>query len=1473
MKTISGTRQSLLRSSRRNGRRSRRQQLLSLDAMSQIESLEDRTLLSSGPSAFGHITDGKFDIINGHQEWADIIPTFFPQSHSYLYADQANLNHPAGSAPDTFMLMYDDVGLTTPLGPNQFVPISFSTVETESGHDHLNQYDVHVFTDGTITFFENGIVQADANGNARVQTIGGQTGQAGFGPSPNSSTPHVIAEFQIALSAHQSIVNGGYSPDPLFWSSDPPPPPHVSPVATDDTARMNVSDPSVTINVLSNDTDAEGTIDPTTVTIVSQPQNGTARVNGDGSVTYSPTASFSGSDTFSYVVSNTDEDVSNTASVEVDQIISAGVAVPVTLPQVTAAVPLAIKPYVVTYGSLPLTFTSSVPSGPAFATFQSNVATLSVFATVGIPTPPGSTQILIATSTASASLTFFKAKDVNVPSEGNFTTASNNILLNSPPGPLDQVAEWTTPGFEIKDTPTNGHVLDHDTGPLTFWVNLAPLVSSDAPIATKVQAAETFIHTTLIAHLSAIDSLAMFQDPPSNVLVTDPNGLQTGETSSGQIVDQIPGSLYFTTADLTVVVIVDPIDGTYQTQVIGTPLAAFSFSESRANFVGDVTTPLVAETDETGTLGSGGVNTYSFVLTMPPLPLPLTPVLPGFNSNALPANDDASSGAVPLGFTIDFFGQDYSSLFVNNNGNVTFDSPLGEFTPFDLTSTQHVIMAPFFADVDTRVGNVVTYGTGMVGGDPAFVATWPGVGYFSEHTDKLNTLQLVLIDRSDTGAGNFDIEFNYGQIQWETGDASGGSGGLGGASARVGFSNGTGVIGTFFELPGSGVNGAFVDNNLQTGLIHNSAGSQDPGQYIFNVRGGTPLVHQTAAILQANLDGTTSVTPTNILVGQGPSLLDELVQIIQFRLDARLTNSVMQLTDDLVNGLVEEGLVPQEQAAPLITNVVQRIVEPPLITSPSDQTSIERSAHAFDLGSFNDTGTGSWNIDVNWGDGTLDSMFDVTTTGVLGTQSHTFSEEGIKTVTVTVTDTADSLSSSVEFQVNVADPSVVATGVSVHAVERGLLSGVAVATFTDPAGPESAADYSAAIDWGDGTPPSAGIIGTPNAQGVFTVTGNHTYSEEGVYAVTVTIDHDLSRPTVVTTSAQISKTIRVLLLDPSNPGALVEVGSGGIRVTGGGALIVDSNSADAGIQFGSGNVSAAEFDVTGTLLHVFGTGNFIGSVDRRTATPDPLSGLPVPPVAGTVHTAVFATGRQSITLSPGVYIGGIHIFGSASIVLLPGTYILQRGGLTITGNGKLTGNDVMIYNASTRLVDQINLSGNASITLSAPTSGTYRGVVLFQNRLSSAPIVVVGKKSTFNLTGVVYAPRAAFVMVGSPTCLIQGNSAAGIGSGLIVADLANIGSGALTVNASANGVPGVGPFSAEAPAPNATMSGAISGPPRSGAFATPSLPPMPRTLLGLACKDFGPLPVALRSNPALTDAALLSSDAFFALFEQDSLFV
>ena len=61
-------------------------------------------------------------------------------------------------------------------------------------------------------------------------------------------------------------------------------------------------------------------------------------------------------------------------------------------------------------------------------------------------------------------------------------------------------------------------------------------------------------------------------------------------------------------------------------------------------------------------------------------------------------------------------------LYVNNNGNVTFDSALATFTPFNIETTDRDIIAPFFADVDTRGANssLVTYGMETIDGRDAF---------------------------------------------------------------------------------------------------------------------------------------------------------------------------------------------------------------------------------------------------------------------------------------------------------------------------------------------------------------------------------------------------------------------------------------------------------------------------------------------------------------------------------------------------------------------------------------------------------------------------------------------------------------------------------------------------------------------------------------------------------------------------------
>ena len=73
-----------------------------------------------------------------------------------------------------------------------------------------------------------------------------------------------------------------------------------APLAMDDKATLD-ENTNVTINILSNDSDSDGTIDVTTLKIVTSPTNGTVTVK-DGKVIYTPTENYYGTDSFTYTI-------------------------------------------------------------------------------------------------------------------------------------------------------------------------------------------------------------------------------------------------------------------------------------------------------------------------------------------------------------------------------------------------------------------------------------------------------------------------------------------------------------------------------------------------------------------------------------------------------------------------------------------------------------------------------------------------------------------------------------------------------------------------------------------------------------------------------------------------------------------------------------------------------------------------------------------------------------------------------------------------------------------------------------------------------------------------------------------------------------------------------------------------------------------------------------------------------------------
>lgn len=154
--------------------------------------------------------------------------------------------------------------------------------------------------------------------------------------------------------------------------------------------------------------------------------------------------------------------------------------------------------------------------------------------------------------------------------------------------------------------------------------------------------------------------------------------------------------------------------------------------------------------------------------------------------------DDSYTPVISLGFNFCLYGTTYTSCYINNNGNVSFGSPYTTFSSNPFPSASFAMVAPFWADVDTRNASsgLVYYKKTAT----ALIVKWNNVGYFNSQADKLNDFQLIITDGTDPILPNGNnVAFCYGDMQWTTGSASSGTNGFGGTPATVGVNKGDGT--------------------------------------------------------------------------------------------------------------------------------------------------------------------------------------------------------------------------------------------------------------------------------------------------------------------------------------------------------------------------------------------------------------------------------------------------------------------------------------------------------------------------------------------------------------------------------------------------------------------------------------------------------------------------------------------------------
>lgn len=294
----------------------------------------------------------------------------------------------------------------------------------------------------------------------------------------------------------------------------------------------------------------------------------------------------------------------------------------------------------------------------------------------------------------------------------------------------------------------------------------------------------------------------------------------------------------------------------------------------------------------------------------------------GYGTSCIPPNDDGSwpndttgldlTPAFPKG--LHFYSGSYTRAWINNNGNLSFNSALSTYTPDAFPGALQPMIAPYWADVDTRDSTTCDamgypsaggYPMGATCTNPAsngvwwslttgqMVVTWDQVGFYHCHTTPVMSFQMIL---TATGCGqtlapdggvsgvDFDIEFRYAQCGWEAGDASNGvngfcpagtvmvDGGAGGCvPAQAGFDSAETPDTDYASLPDSRMSGISTELCTQSNLT-----PPQPGVWRFTVHGGViqcPTAGQpcmtgkpgicAAGVIQCSVSGATTCVPVN----------------------------------------------------------------------------------------------------------------------------------------------------------------------------------------------------------------------------------------------------------------------------------------------------------------------------------------------------------------------------------------------------------------------------------------------------------------------------------------------------------------------------------------------------------------------------------------------------------------------------------
>jgi hypothetical protein len=189
-------------------------------------------------------------------------------------------------------------------------------------------------------------------------------------------------------------------------------------------------------------------------------------------------------------------------------------------------------------------------------------------------------------------------------------------------------------------------------------------------------------------------------------------------------------------------------------------------------------------------------------------------------------------------------------------------------------------------------------------------------------------------------------------------------------------------------------------------------------------------------------------------------------------------------------------------------------------------------------------------------------------------------------------------------------------------------------------------------------------------------------------------------------------------------------------------MITNSPAADTVSASGSSTIAASPIAAVGGILpstrYPTGTQLFPYSVPQQ----DPYAGLPTPNISSSSNNGNVQP-NQTKTLSPGNY-SGMDLKGN--VTLNPGVYYVDGSSFSVNSGAGVT----IILTSKTAASDpasiaQLNLNGNATLNLTAPTTGPYAGILFYQDRraVDNGGSNLINGNSGSTLQGAIYFPSQA----------------------------------------------------------------------------------------------------------------------------------